>query len=139
VDDEPDNLMIPQEVLTFLGATVYTAENGEQGMELLATIKPTFILLDLSMPKLDGWEMIKRIRSSPETASITVIALTAHAMSGDKERVLEAGFNGYIAKPFWFEPFLEEINRCLSAISATPAPVEPAPDASEKETPHGIP
>jgi two-component system cell cycle response regulator DivK len=147
VDDEPDNLMIPQEVLTFLGAQVHTAENGEQGLELLATIKPTFILLDLSMPKMDGWEMIKKIRDVPETARIPVIAVTAHAMSGDKERALEAGFNGYIAKPFWFEPFLAEIKRCLSELSAPPVPTTVEPPAAEpkepeketeKETPHGI-
>lgn len=137
VDDEPDNLMIPQEVLSFLGAKVYTAENGEQGMELLATIKPTFILLDLSMPKMDGWEMIKRIRAAPETAKTPVIALTAHAMSGDRERVLEIGFNSYISKPFWFEPFLEEIHRCLKEISDAPAPSE-TPVSEQKETSHGI-
>ncbi len=116
VDDEPDNLMIPQEVLTFLGAKVHTAQDGEQGMELLTKVKPTFILLDLSMPRVDGWEMLKRIRANPETSHIPVIALTAHAMGGDKERVLEAGFNGYISKPFWFGPFLEEIKRCVNQL-----------------------
>ncbi|MBI5958192.1 MAG: response regulator, partial [Chloroflexi bacterium] len=121
VDDDPDNLTIPKEMLTFLGAQVHTAENGVEGMELLATVKPTFMLLDLSMPKMDGWEMIKKIRANPETAGIPAIALTAHAMSGDKERVLEAGFNGYISKPFMLDTFLEEIQRCINHIKESPA------------------
>ena len=73
---------------------------GEEGLLLLQTYQPTLILLDLSMPKMDGWEMLRHIRNRPETARTPVIALTAHAMEGDRERVLGAGFNGYIPKPF---------------------------------------
>lgn len=122
VDDEPDNLMIPQEVLTFFGATVHTAENGVRGLELLDTIKPTFILLDLSMPYMDGWEMIKRIRANPATVGLPAIALTAHAMRGDKERVLEAGFNGYISKPFGFDALMAEIKRCVEQVNEPSIP-----------------
>jgi two-component system cell cycle response regulator DivK len=100
VDDQPDNLMIAKAALEFQGATVIVAGNGEEGMLLLQAQQPTTILLDLSMPKMDGWEMLRRIRSRPETAKTPVIALTAHAMTGDRERVMAAGFNGYIAKPF---------------------------------------
>ncbi len=121
VDDEPDNLTVPKEVLSFYGAQVYTAEDGAEGLKVLETVTPTFILLDLSMPKMDGWETIKRIRANPKTARVPVIALTAHAMSGDRERVQEAGFDGYIAKPFWFPTFWSEIERCLSGILGTSA------------------
>ena len=120
VDDEPDNLTVPKEVLSFYGATVHTAEDGVEALQLLETITPTFILLDLSMPKMDGWETIKHIRADPKTAHIPIIALTAHAMSGDKERVEAAGFSGYIAKPFWFPTFWAEIERCLSGLLDMP-------------------
>ena len=100
VDDEPDNLGVAQKVLNFNGAKVHIAANGLEGLQVLETITPTFILLDLSMPEMDGWEMLKQVRSLDKLANIPIIALTAHAMSGDKERILEGGFDGYIAKPF---------------------------------------
>ncbi|MCD4684922.1 MAG: response regulator [Anaerolineae bacterium] len=118
VDDEPDNLSIPKEVLTFYGAQVYTAGDGVTGLKVLEDISPTFILSDLSMPNMDGWEMLKRIRANPRLANVPVIALTAHAMSGDQARAIEAGFDGYIAKPFWLPTFWTEIERCLGDLSA---------------------
>ncbi len=113
VDDEPDNVGVAQKVLSYNGAAVRVARNGIEGLAALDDFKPTFILLDLSMPEMDGWEMIRKVKAKQELAQIPVIALTAHAMSGDKERVLEAGFNGYIAKPFRINTFLEEIQSVL--------------------------
>lgn len=113
VEDDPDNLEVAQQVLTFYGADVHTATNGAEGLRLLSELTPTFILVDLSMPSMDGWEMLRRIRANPATADAPVIALTAHAMRGDKERALEAGFNGYITKPFMLNTFMAEIKRCL--------------------------
>ncbi len=100
VDDQEDNRLVSSTALSMMGAQVHTASNGVEGLEMLRTIHPTLILMDLSMPRMDGWEALRHIREKPETASIPVIALTAHAMGGDKERILQAGFNGYIAKPF---------------------------------------
>lgn len=117
VDDEPDNLGVAQTVLSFYGARVHTATDGEEGLEILKTISPTFILLDLSMPKMDGWEMIKAVRENPAQRHIPVIALTAHVMEGDKERVLQAGFDGYISKPFRLVSFLTQIKQCLGLIA----------------------
>jgi CheY-like chemotaxis protein len=101
VDDERDNVEVVAESLEFYGAKVKTAGNGQQGMELLTAneFAPTFILLDLSMPVMDGWKMHKLLKENPRVKDIPVIALSAHAMSGDKERVLEAGFDGYLPKP----------------------------------------
>jgi CheY-like chemotaxis protein len=113
VDDEPDNRAIAEKVLSFSGAEVYTAENGAEGLKLLEGIKPSFILLDLSMPVMDGWEMFKLLRDNPKTEHIPVIALTAHAMAGDRDRVMAAGFHGYIAKPFRLSTFMSEIIRCF--------------------------
>jgi CheY-like chemotaxis protein len=117
VDDEVDNLGVAQKVLSYGGAAVHIARNGLEGLNVLETVRPTFILLDLSMPEMDGWEMFRNVRSKETLATVPIIALTAHAMSGDKERVLEAGFDGYIAKPFRISSFMEEISACLSHFS----------------------
>jgi len=113
VDDEPDNREIAQTVLSFGGVKVHTAVNGADGIKLLEDISPTFVLLDLSMPVMDGWEMLKLVRANPKTQNIPIIALTAHAMAGDRERVFEAGFDGYIAKPFRIGSFMQELISCL--------------------------
>lgn len=117
VDDQPDNLAIARKVLGFGGAAIHTAENGVQGLAVLETITPSFVLLDLSMPEMDGWEMLRRMREKVETQDIPVIALTAHAMAGDRERVMEAGFDGYIAKPFRLSTFMSEILRCFRELA----------------------
>ena len=114
VDDEPDNLGVAQKVLSFNGADVHIARNGLEGLAVLERLKPTFILLDLSMPEMDGWEMFSKARSIESLNSVPIIALTAHAMAGDRERVFEAGFDGYIPKPFRIDSFLEEIHNCLN-------------------------
>lgn len=101
VDDQVDNLRVAQATLSFCGATVLTAENGVLGMEIISQHpNVNLIVLDLSMPEMNGWTMLETLRQNPATAKIPVIALTAHAMQGDYERVMQAGFNGYIAKPF---------------------------------------
>jgi len=114
VDDEPDNLGVARKVLQFNGAEVHIARNGLEGLSVLENITPSFVLLDLSMPEMDGWAMFKSIRSKNNFQQMPIIALTAHAMSGDKERVLEAGFDGYIAKPFRIQSLLEEISYWLT-------------------------
>src|SRR5579859_3488886 len=106
VDDEPDNLEVARKVLSFYGAQTYSAMDGIEGLKMLETICPTVILLDLSMPQMDGYEMVRRVRESPDHKDLTVIALTAHAMSGDREKVMMAGFDGYIAKPFRIDSFI---------------------------------
>jgi two-component system cell cycle response regulator DivK len=114
VDDDPDNLDVIRRVLSFYGAQVHTAANGREGLEVLHRIEsPTLILIDLSMPTVDGWEMLKAIRQDPGLTSLPVIAVTAHAMSGDKDRALGAGFDGYVAKPFMLHTFMDELKRCL--------------------------
>lgn len=114
VDDEPDNLGVAMKILNYNGATVHIAADGIEGLAVLHEIQPTFVLLDLSMPKMDGWEMLKVIRDQDDFGNLPVIALTAHAMAGDEERALEAGFDGYITKPFRLDTFLADIKRHLS-------------------------
>ncbi|QPC81415.1 response regulator [Phototrophicus methaneseepsis] len=113
VDDELDNLNVARKVLSFGGAKVHVARDGIEGLSVLQTVVPTFILLDLSMPNMDGWQMLEAVRHETSLNSVPIIALTAHAMAGDREKALDAGFNGYISKPFRIDSFLEEIHRCL--------------------------
>ena len=121
VDDEPDNLEVARRLLMLFGAKVYTAQDGEVGLDILKDIMPTLILSDLSMPKKDGWELLTVIREQNKYKSIPVIALTAHAMAGDKERALNAGFDDYITKPIKIESFFADIQRCLKKRAAATA------------------
>ena len=133
VDDDMDNLIVASTVLEFNGATVYRATDGVEGLKVLETVTPSLILLDLSMPNLDGWGAFKKIRADERTQSIPVIAVTAHAMTDDEDRVMQAGFDGYIAKPFRIGTFLEVIQdrlRNMPNRSDTPAPG--ASETSEK-------
>lgn len=124
VDDDEDNRLIAVDTFETFGATVHTSENGETGLELVASIKPTFILLDLSMPVMDGWTMLKKLRENEETAHLPVIALTAHAMTGDQERAAEAGFDGYITKPFDIMSVVDDVKKTLKQFVAAKATKE---------------
>jgi len=115
VDDDIDNQKIPEMILTYLGAVVYTASNGEEALRILETILPTLALIDLSMPIMDGWTTLEHIRSREAIAHFPIIALTAHAMKGDEEKILTAGFDGYLGKPFLLNELLTEIKRCIAA------------------------
>jgi two-component system, cell cycle response regulator DivK len=118
VDDDEDNLSVLQQFLDFLGCTCHTARQGIEALEMLDKLPITLVLLDLSMPKLDGWQMIKELRAAEKIAGLPVIAVTAHAMEGDKVRALAAGFDGYISKPFLFVDMLQEIKRVVTAHGA---------------------
>lgn len=100
VDDTPDNLTVAETLLQFKGAEVLTASDGEEGMALLETIVPTVILLDIRMPKMDGWAMLRAVKKNPARARVPIIAVTAYAMDNDRAEILAAGFDGYISKPF---------------------------------------
>ena len=99
VDDEPDNLEVVAETLEFRGAQVLTAPNGKAALESLETFEANMIVTDLSMPVMDGWALRSQVKSNPKLAALPILALSAHAMAGDSERALEAGFDGYLVKP----------------------------------------
>lgn len=113
VDDEQDNLSVIEKVLAYQGAEVYAAANGIEALRILERVMPTFVLLDLSMPQMDGWQTLEKIRENPALAHLPVIAVTAHVMEGDRETALAAGFDGYIAKPFRINTFLSHIHQSL--------------------------
>ncbi len=118
IDDRLDNLEVTGAILRYHGAEVHTAVSAHDGLSLLKKVTPTLILLDLSMPRMSGWEMLVEIRKLPEMALIPVIALTAHAMDGDRERVAEAGFDGYISKPFDVLKIVETIQKQVCQVTA---------------------
>jgi CheY-like chemotaxis protein len=118
VDDEPDSVAVASDLLAFYGAEVHTALDGRHAMEMLEKIKPDLVLSDLSMPKVDGWELIEMIRRNPATAHLPVIALTANALPKDKERGLAAGFTSYLTKPIKALTLLDDIMQRVPSLAA---------------------
>jgi two-component system cell cycle response regulator DivK len=107
-DNEMNRDMLSRRLIR-RGFEVFLATNGQEGLALAKSSNPDLILMDLSLPTLDGWEATRQLKSSVATAAIPIIALTAHAMSGDKEQALAAGCDDYDTKPIEFERLLEKI------------------------------
>ena len=115
VEDNPDNRLLLQ---AMLGDEYAIAEyvDGPDALEGLRRDPPDLVLLDISLPGMDGLEVLRRLRSDATTADLPVVALTAHAMCGDRERFLSAGFNGYVSKPITdMVELTQEIDRLLVA------------------------
>jgi CheY-like chemotaxis protein len=116
VDDELDSQEVASRILRHYGAFVYTAVNGKFGLDLARNLRPRFIVSDLSMPTMDGWRMLQELQQLPTTKDIPVIALTAHAMSGDRERAMAAGFHNYLTKPLTPATFLKDLLGALHSV-----------------------
>jgi two-component system, cell cycle response regulator DivK len=95
------------------GFDVVLAHDGREGVEKTRSERPDVVLLDMNLPVMDGWTAARTLKSSPETAHVPIIALTAHAMSGDRDRALEAGCDDYHAKPVDFSRLLSQIEAVL--------------------------
>lgn len=115
VEDNPMNSDMLSRRLERRGFEVVIAVDGEEGVRLAAELMPALILMDMSLPKLDGWEATRVLKADAATRSIPVIALTAHAMDGDRERALRAGCDDYDTKPVDFGRLLGKIEALLSA------------------------
>ena len=113
VEDNDDNVYVARTRLTRAGYTVLVAVDGAQGVAMAAAARPDLILMDLSLPVVDGWEATRRIKAMPETAGIPVIALSAHAMAGDREKGLAAGCDDYDTKPIDMARLLGKIRALL--------------------------
>jgi two-component system cell cycle response regulator DivK len=118
VEDNDDNVFVLKSRLTRAGFTIIVAGDGAQGVAMAASEQPDLILMDLSLPVLDGWEATRRIKSAPQTKHIPVIAITAHAMTGDRERALAAGCDDFDTKPIELPRLLEKI-RALAPRTAS--------------------
>mgnify|MGYP002336193238 CR=1 FL=1 len=113
IDDEPDGVHIIELLLERYGAQIIGANNGRVGVQLAQKNHPHLIISDISMPGMDGWKMINALKNDEATKDIPVIALTAHAMYGDRERVLAAGFHNYLSKPLKPRTFVEDLMKLL--------------------------
>ena len=100
VEDEADLRAGICHNLEVEGFKVLSASNGREGLDQIAAHSPDLVLLDLSMPRLNGWDLLQLLKAGAVTATIPVVACTAHAMGGDRERALAAGFDAYLAKPY---------------------------------------
>src|ERR1700759_798234 len=109
VEDNEDNIFMLKNRLTRAGHTVVVASDGAAGVAMAASERPDVILMDLSLPVLDGWEATRRIKAAAETRHIPVIALSAHAMSGDREKALAAGCDDFDTKPVELQRLLRKI------------------------------
>jgi CheY-like chemotaxis protein len=109
-----DNVYMLKMRLELLGDyEVLAAENGEKGCEMAATEQPDLVLMDLEMPVVDGWEATRRLRDNPQTRDIPIIALSAHALAGEREKALAAGCNEFDTKPIEFDRLVATIRQLL--------------------------
>jgi two-component system response regulator len=115
IEDNRDNMTLVTDMLELLGYDVVGAKDGQTGIELALSENPDLILMDLSLPILDGWTVTHRLKQNPDSQHIPIIALTAHAMTGDQERALRAGCNDYIAKPISMPELKIKIAKLLSS------------------------
>ena len=111
VEDNEKNLKLARDVLQFKGYRTLEARTAVEGVDLAAAHLPNLILMDIQLPDIDGITALRRLMAEPRTAAIPVIALTAFAMKGDRERFLGAGFDGYLVKPINIKEFSEQVRQ----------------------------
>ncbi|GEM_PF-313499 len=113
VEDNEDNRIVYSTILRHFGYRVMEALNGEEGIATARAERPDLILMDISIPIIDGWEATQVLKHDPETRQIPIIALTAHALASDRERAMEVGCDGYLAKPCEPRAVVAEVQRFL--------------------------
>jgi len=113
-EDNAVNRELLRELLEARGYTVSEACDGEEALHMIEQAQPELLLLDIGMPVLDGFAVVRRIRENPRLALLPVVAVTAYAMRGDREKILESGFDGYLSKPLNPASLTEELDRLLT-------------------------
>ncbi len=113
VEDNEDNRTVYRTILEHFGYKVTEARNGEDGVRMAREEHPDLILMDISIPLIDGWEATKILKAEPGTSDIPIIALTAHALASDREKAMEVGCDGYLAKPCEPRAVVAEVQRFL--------------------------
>lgn len=112
-EDNLPNRELIREILEACGHEVIEAEDGQQALDRVKQTKPDLVLLDIQMPVLDGYAVLREIRQTPSIADLKIFALTAYAMQGDRERALQSGFDGYLTKPIDIPTVTKELQRVL--------------------------
>ncbi|MDH4300667.1 MAG: response regulator [Nitrospira sp.] len=114
IEDNDKNLKLVRDLLQFNGYETAEAMTAEDGLVLARSQRPVLILMDIQLPGMDGFAALRQLRADPITKSTLVIAVTASAMERDRQKILEAGFNGYLTKPIQVKAFTEEIRTILA-------------------------
>jgi two-component system, cell cycle response regulator len=138
IEDNPTNLQLVVYLLHAFGHEVSGAREGAEGIEMARQHKPDLILLDIHMPKMDGYEVARRLREDPDCCRIPIVAVTALAMVGDREKLLTSGFDGYISKPIEPETFSGKVQEYLGMLPRNPESVS-VTAKSEQEQPPSVP
>ena len=112
-EDNAVNRELLRELLEARGYAVVEACDGEEALRVIEQIRPDILLLDIGMPKLDGFAVVRKIRENPRSTVLPVLAVTAYAMQGDREKILNAGFDGYLSKPVNSRSLDQELDRLL--------------------------
>jgi CheY-like chemotaxis protein len=113
-EDNATNRELLRELLSMRGHVVIEACNGQEALDMVEQTQPDILLLDIGMPVLDGFGVIRKIRENPRLATLPVLAVTAYAMQGDREKIMKSGFSGYLSKPVDARSLAQELERLLS-------------------------
>ena len=113
IEDNEQNLYLISFILEKNGYKVIPARDGREGIDLAVRVKPAMIILDIQLPVMDGYEVARQLSGNTETQDIPIVAVTSHAMVGDREKTIAAGCTGYIEKPIDPETFIDEIEKYL--------------------------
>ncbi len=116
VDDNEDNLLLMSEVLNVFGYLLFTATSGQAALIIAQAYNPDLILLDIMLPDLNGYEVVRRLKQNPTTENIPIIAVTSLAKKEDRDRLLAAGCSGYLSKPYMIEDLEAIVRRALVQI-----------------------
>ena len=114
-EDNPTNRELLRELLEIRGYTVAEACNGHEALAMVEQTPPDILLLDIGMRRLDGFAVVRKLRENPRFASLPIVAVTAYAMQGDREKILHSGFDGYLSKPVNSASLVEELGRLLAS------------------------
>ncbi|OPY71526.1 MAG: Polar-differentiation response regulator DivK [Syntrophorhabdus sp. PtaU1.Bin058] len=115
IEDNEQNLYLATFILEKHGYEVFAARDGKEGVDMAGSVRPDLILLDIQLPVMDGYAVARQLRTNAELSRIPIIAVTSYAMTGDREKTIEAGCNGYIEKPINPDTFLQQVEKHLVA------------------------
>ncbi len=115
IEDNEQNLYLVTFILEKNGYEVSAARDGQEGIDSAAAVQPDLILLDIQLPRMDGYSVARQLRANPDLATIPIVAVTSYAMAGDRDKALAAGCNGYIEKPINPDTFMQQVEQHLPA------------------------
>jgi len=111
IEDNEQNLYLVTFILEKHGYAVFSATDGQEGIDLAASISPDLILLDIQLPRMDGYAVARNLRVNPDLAATPIVAVTSYAMAGDRDKALAAGCTGYIEKPINPDTFMQQVEQ----------------------------